>query len=443
MRVMVDMSATILHHGHIRLLRKARELGTVVVGLTSDAEVLRWKGYVPELPFESRKELLESIRFVDEVVETPWLITDATLSEHSIDLLVHGSDNKNEVDHNKLRILPRTEGISSSEIRARATAALVSFKNRKALFSAGPGSLLPENLLGLEPCFGRGDPAFQRIEERVLTALRKMSGHDRIARLQGSASLALEVAVRNFLYGRVLVIDTGYYAQRLVKFCNDAKAKGEVSHIDVMPYARRSQAQGNYDWIVSVYTETSCGLRNDIRSMKALAEKAGAQLMIDATGSIGLEPNHELADVIAYSSCKGLFGLTGAGFVAYNQVPRVEESSFALNLVNHLERRMTGPYHAICSLDQVLNRHSDFRESVRVGKQVFGRLHADRMLYPRDEQPLLCTLIRGAVRRNDENVVLYEPRSLEPGLSIVCHLGEGHLGREARGEIYSRISVVD
>jgi galactokinase len=37
-------------------------------------------------------------------------------------------------------------------------------------------------------------------------------------------------------------------------------------------------------------------------------------LYVDATGSIGLEDNHQLADVMAFSSCKGLFGLTGAGF---------------------------------------------------------------------------------------------------------------------------------
>ena len=33
-RVMVDMSVTLLHHGHIRLLKKAAEYGEVVVGLT-------------------------------------------------------------------------------------------------------------------------------------------------------------------------------------------------------------------------------------------------------------------------------------------------------------------------------------------------------------------------------------------------------------------------
>ena len=34
--------------------------------------------------------------------------------------------------------------------------------------------------------------------------------------------------------------------------------------------------------------------------------------MLDATASIGLESGHEQAEILAYSSCKGLFGLTGA-----------------------------------------------------------------------------------------------------------------------------------
>ena len=443
MRVMVDMSVTLLHHGHVRLLRHAKELGTVVVGLTGDEEIFRRKGYLPELPFAARKEILEAIRFVDEVVETPWLITDEVLARHSIDVLLHGSDNSNPIDASKLRVVPRTEGVSSQDMRERCVAAIVSLKNRKALFIAGPGSLAAENLLGLEPCFGRGDPAYQAIEERVLRRLREMSGHDKIARLQGSASLGLEIAVRNFVAGRVLLINTGYYAERLVALCKDARSRGVISQLDVVPYASREAVSGRYDWLVTVYTETSVGLRNDIGAMKSLAERVGARLMVDATGSVGLEDGHELADVIAYSSCKGLFGLTGAAFVAYNVTPQVEVSSFFLDLANHVERRMTGPYHAICSLDRVLERHADFRNAVEVGKRLFGRRYADRLLRPPVEQPLLCTLVRGRVLALDDNVVLYEPRSLDPGTSVVCHLGEGHLGRDASGDIYSRIKVVD
>jgi cytidyltransferase-like protein len=443
MRVMVDMSATILHHGHIRLLKQAKELGTLVVGLTRDEEILRYKGYFPELPFADRKEVLQSIRFVDEVVETPWLITDSVLEAHSIDILFHGGDNSNEVNPSKLKVVPRTEGVSSTQLRERAVAAIVGIKNRKALFTPGPGSLTAENLLGLDPCFGRGDPAYQVIEDRVLLRLRKISGHSKIARLQGSASLALEIAIRNFASGRVLVINTGYYADRLVTFCNDAKAPGVISQVDVLPYAARSAAHGPYDWLITVYTETSTALRNDIRAMKVLADRVGARLMVDATGSIGLEDHHELADVIAYSSCKGLFGLTGAAFVAYNDKPEVEESSFFLNLANHIDRKMTGPYHSICSLDRVLERHGDFRSGVKIGKHVFSSRYADRLLRQPDEQPLLCTLIRGSILPLDEEVVLYQPRSVDPGTSVVCHLGEGHLERNARGEIYSRVEVVD
>jgi len=42
-RIMVDMSATLIHHGHIKLLKKASEHGKVIVGLTTDEEILSKK----------------------------------------------------------------------------------------------------------------------------------------------------------------------------------------------------------------------------------------------------------------------------------------------------------------------------------------------------------------------------------------------------------------
>jgi len=119
-RILVDMSATILHHGHTRLLRKAAELGEVVVALTADIEVKKRKGYLPEIPFAYRKEILLSIRYVSQVIESPWLINDDYLEKNNIDLLVHGNDNSNDVSPEKLLILPRTEGVSSSNIRSKS-----------------------------------------------------------------------------------------------------------------------------------------------------------------------------------------------------------------------------------------------------------------------------------------------------------------------------------
>lgn len=124
-RILVDMSATLLHHGHSRLLQKAAEFGQVIVALTTDEEIRNKKGYKPELSFEERKEILESIRYVDEVIPSPWLIDDAFLAKHNIDLLVHGDDNVNHVAPEKLVIFPRTKGVSSSELRERVLDSII------------------------------------------------------------------------------------------------------------------------------------------------------------------------------------------------------------------------------------------------------------------------------------------------------------------------------
>lgn len=123
---MVDMSATLIHHGHVRLLKKASSLGSVIVALTTDDSILEFKGYVPELSFEYRKEILLSIRYVDEVVPSPWLLTEEFVESHNVDFLVHGDDNSNLVKSDKMIIFPRTDSISSTELRHRVVDALTS-----------------------------------------------------------------------------------------------------------------------------------------------------------------------------------------------------------------------------------------------------------------------------------------------------------------------------
>lgn len=127
-RIMVDMSATLIHHGHIRLLKKAAALGDVVVALTSDDEVRTKKGYQPELSFAERKEVLEAVKYVTEVVESPWLITEDFVNRCRCDLLVHGADNSNVIDPKRLVIFPRTEGVSSTELRERVIRAVQSME---------------------------------------------------------------------------------------------------------------------------------------------------------------------------------------------------------------------------------------------------------------------------------------------------------------------------
>jgi len=87
----------ILHTGHVQLLKECKKLagdnGKVIVGLNSDASVKKLKGESrPVNDQESRKLLLESLRFVDEVIvfeeETPELLIEKIRP----DILVKGGD---------------------------------------------------------------------------------------------------------------------------------------------------------------------------------------------------------------------------------------------------------------------------------------------------------------------------------------------------------------
>ena len=116
-RILVDMSLTAVHHGHVRLLKKAHQLGDVIVALTSDEEVYKSKGFYPMLSFEHRKEIVLAFKYVKEVIKSCWLIDEQFMKLHKIDLLVHGEDNRNPIPFEKLVIYERTAGISSSQLR--------------------------------------------------------------------------------------------------------------------------------------------------------------------------------------------------------------------------------------------------------------------------------------------------------------------------------------
>lgn len=86
----------ILHVGHIRYLREAKKLGDkLVVGLNSDESIRRLKGKLrPINKQNARKELLESLKFVDEVVIFKEDDPLRLIKSIKPDVLVKGSDYK-------------------------------------------------------------------------------------------------------------------------------------------------------------------------------------------------------------------------------------------------------------------------------------------------------------------------------------------------------------
>ncbi|MCW1928804.1 glycerol-3-phosphate cytidylyltransferase [Bhargavaea beijingensis] len=121
-RVITYGTFDLIHHGHINILRRAKEYGDyLIVGVSTD-EFNAIKGKKAYYPFEERKMILEAIRYVDEVIpESHWGQKVEDIQNHHIDVFVMGSDWEGKFDelaeHCEVIYLPRTEGISSTKIK--------------------------------------------------------------------------------------------------------------------------------------------------------------------------------------------------------------------------------------------------------------------------------------------------------------------------------------
>ncbi len=450
-RVFVDMSVCILHYGHIRLLEQARALGPdvrVIVVLTTDEEVLKHKGHHSELTFDQRKEMLMALKSVDEVLPGPWQITDAYLKSHGADALVHSGPNFNDVVEIPMINLERTEGVSSEEIRARSIFSIVEKRNSmKCLLTPGPTNLHPENLLDLSPVFSRGDDHYTSVTNRVLEAIRMRAGQSSIVAMQGSATTAIEVATSNFLTGTVVVVLSGYYSQRMLSMIQIKQERlglRKAVGIEYNELIKNGKSENKFDWLVASYTETADAFLADIRALKSIADHHGARLMMDATGSINLEDGHELADVNMFSSCKGLGGLTGAGFISFNRELLSElngtPKEFILDLETFIEKKTTSPAHTLLSLDSVSDKFAANGERVRQGKVAFLEQYRHK-LFRKDlkTQPNLCTKVQNAGLKIPAGMVGYSPRTETPGCQVICHLFEQFPSNREIGAVYKQL----
>ena len=116
----------LLHQGHINLLRRARELGDyLIVGVTSDSfDRGRGKLNVRNNVLE-RVEAVKATGYADEVIIEDYLgqkIDD--IQKYDVDIFAIGSDWVGKFDYLneycKVVYLPRTEGISSTMLRAES-----------------------------------------------------------------------------------------------------------------------------------------------------------------------------------------------------------------------------------------------------------------------------------------------------------------------------------
>lgn len=123
-RVLTYGTFDLFHYGHVEILRRAKEQGDYLIVAISTEEFNLLKGKKTYSNFETRKKILEAIRYVDLVIaENSWEQKLDDVKKYDIDVVIMGSDWEGSEKFEYLKeycdviYLPRTEGISTTKIK--------------------------------------------------------------------------------------------------------------------------------------------------------------------------------------------------------------------------------------------------------------------------------------------------------------------------------------
>lgn len=121
--VMTYGTFDLFHYGHVEILRRAKSLGDrLIVGLSTD-EFNLVKGKKCEFSYEKRKQMLESIEYVDLVIpENDWEQKTEDVTKNHVDIFVMGDDWRGKFDflskYCQVHYFERTEGISTTKLKS-------------------------------------------------------------------------------------------------------------------------------------------------------------------------------------------------------------------------------------------------------------------------------------------------------------------------------------
>jgi glycerol-3-phosphate cytidylyltransferase len=121
----------LFHIGHLNLIKRAKEqCEYLIVGVSTDELAQSYKNKKPYIPFAERVAIVESIRYVDQVVPQESLEKIRALKTYHFDVMFHGDDwqgsdlyEKIETELNRHGVgvvyFPHTRGISATELMKR------------------------------------------------------------------------------------------------------------------------------------------------------------------------------------------------------------------------------------------------------------------------------------------------------------------------------------
>ena len=119
------------HIGHLNILKRAKEqCDFLIVGVSTDENVLNYKHKLPVIPYEDRAAIVQAIKYVDKVVPQKSMDKFEAWESLHFDKLFHGNDWKgsnmyNEVEEKLKHVgvevvyFEYTKGVSSSMLREK------------------------------------------------------------------------------------------------------------------------------------------------------------------------------------------------------------------------------------------------------------------------------------------------------------------------------------
>lgn len=119
------------HIGHLNILKRAKEkCDFLIVGVSTDEVVQKYKNKMPIVPFAERVEIVSAIKYVDQVVAQETMDKMEAWEKLHFNVLFHGDDWKGSNMYNSIEkrleevgvevvFLPHTDGISSTVLRDR------------------------------------------------------------------------------------------------------------------------------------------------------------------------------------------------------------------------------------------------------------------------------------------------------------------------------------
>lgn len=117
------------HIGHLNVLRNAKDqCDYLIVGVSTDDLVKSYKHKTPIIPFEERLAIINSIKYVDQVVPQTSMDKFAAWEQLRFDVIFHGDDWKGSDMYNEIEkklndvgvdmvFLPHTQGTSSTMLQ--------------------------------------------------------------------------------------------------------------------------------------------------------------------------------------------------------------------------------------------------------------------------------------------------------------------------------------